>query len=188
MCFVQYMPIKRPFGFVAIPENLCWTKPVVETICSVDEYNYRLERSYIYLTVKHLYVERGSLGSRPGWHIDGFLSDDQNFVWCDKNPTEYVPSLDSYTFSQDHEKALHEMKLADIMTIHEIPVNAVVDLERTVHRTKEDIEPGLRTFIKVSVSEHKYNLQGNAHNYLIPHGWKMYPREKARNHPYVLEE
>lgn len=184
MCFVQYMPIKFSYSSdVCIPENLHWVEPVVYPLLG-----YALFSDYVYLTVKHLYTERGSLGNRPGWHIDGYMSDDLNFIWCDKNPTEYVPSLDSYRFSENHVEALREMEIADTMAVYEIPINSIVNIERTVHRTKENISPGLRTFIKVSISKHKYNLQGNAKNPIMNYNWKMYPRTCERNHPYVLEE
>lgn len=192
MCFVQYMPVALPYDdFMYIPQNLKWTEDIIYEASSNAEDRELVESfsNYIYLTVKHLWVDDSNPGNRKGWHIDGYMSDDQNYIWCDRNPTEYIPSLDSYEFSKDHEKSMEEMdRIAKLGTVHEIPLKTVVNMERTVHRVKEDILPGMRTFVKVTFSKHKYNLEGNARNPLLDLNWKMYPRKESRNHPYVLEE
>jgi hypothetical protein len=186
MCFVQYMPISVPgTSMLFIPKNLEWVAPITNLIRFDDEW----KNHYVYLTAKHLWVDSDNPGNRKGWHIDGYLSDDVNWVWCDRNPTEYVPYLDSQEFDEEHIGSLAQMHiLASRSTVHEIPVNTVVDMERTVHRVKENILPGMRTFVKLSFSKHKYNLQGNAINPCLDLGWKMYPREEGRNHPYVGEK
>lgn len=186
MCFVQYMPISMPgTSMLFIPRNLEWVKPLTNLIRFKDEW----KDHYIYLTAKHLWVDKGNPGNRKGWHIDGYLSDDINWVWCDRNPTEYVSELDGFDFVKDHEESIHEMNWMQLnYDSKDIPINALVDMERTVHRVKENILPGMRTFVKLSFSKHKYNLQGNAINPCLDLGWKMYPREEGRNHPYVEEK
>jgi hypothetical protein len=186
MCFVQYMPISIPGIDIVLPHNMRWVKPMTDFLFGFGD---RVEDYYVYLTAKYMWVDASNPGNRKGWHIDAFGSEDENYVWCDKNPTECIPAWDGFPFSEDHEDSMRQM---DIMAEHSlryyIPTNAIVDMERTVHRVNENILPGMRTFVKVSVSKHKYNLEGNAQNPALLHAWKMYPREFGRNHPYVLEE
>jgi len=186
MCFVQYMPIMLPQDrTLYLPKNLGWSERIIRRAY----FDADIDNQYVYLTAKHLWVDSSNPGNRKGWHIDAYLSEDQNYVWCDRNPTEYIPSLDSWEFSEDHEKSMEEMaQVAPLATVREIPLKTVVNMERTVHRVKEDILPGMRTFVKVSFSKHKYNLEGNARNPLLDLDWKMYPRGEGRNHPYILEE
>jgi hypothetical protein len=53
-----------------------------------------------------------------------------------------------------------------------------------VHATPIIQEPGeMRSFVKVSVSKHRYNLVGNSHNYLFDYEWEMFERTDVRNDP-----
>ena len=45
---------------------------------------YRFLDSYMYLTVKRQYQSKSKLFNRPGYHSDGFLTDDINYIWSDK--------------------------------------------------------------------------------------------------------
>lgn len=50
-----------------------------------------------------------------------------------------------------------------------------------VHDVPKIKSPGFRTFIKVSISDKKFNLEGNSHNYSLDYNWKMYSRSETRN-------
>lgn len=42
---------------------------------------------------------------------------------------------------------------------------------------------GVRSFVKISVSRHRYNLVGNSVNHLLGLNWPMAERMPERNHP-----
>lgn len=178
MCYVQYLPIALPRSKVAIPENLRWVQPLLDAIeFSVID--------HVYLTVKHIYVSGSDCGNRPGWHSDGFGTDDINYIWCDSNPTEFA--IQHFDLSNDCDKSMKEMEQQFIVGSEIVyPVKTLLRLDQSViHRTPTKCVPGYRTFVKISVSKHRYNLKGNAHNYLLDYDWDMVERKVERNHPTV---
>ena len=177
LCFVQYLPIKMPQSDIRIPDNLKWTKPLVNLTSF-------LEDDYIYLTAKHLFVTKGSVGNRPGWHCDGFLSEDWNYLWSDSVPTEFC--IQDFDLTMDHEISMQEMEDQVIPdNIITYPNNTFLALDQhVVHRPSIAKESGFRTFVKISISTERYNLEGNAHNYLFgDYNWDMIKRKEYRNHP-----
>lgn len=179
MCFVQYLPIAMPeFGEeLRVPAGLRWAMPLVYLAAGAAY------KEYLYLTVKHLWVTPDNIGNRPGWHTDGFGSDDLNILWSDKYPTEFC--VQDFTLSDCHEKSMQEMeeqaKPENSLTY---PEGSVILIDKwNVHRPPVIKESGFRTFVKVSISKERYNLKGNAHNYLFPYNWEMYDRQPTRNHP-----
>lgn len=184
MCFVQYLPIGMAdcegLGeVIQIPKNLQWLEELVAmTVMHCDE----SVGNYIYLTVKHLYVTPNNMGNRPGWHSDGFGTDDINYIWCDKYPTEFC--IQDFSISEDCETSLKEMESQALeKNIVTYPENTLLRLDKyNVHRTPV-VGEGYRTFVKISVSKDRYNLQGNAHNYLFDYDWEMVVRSDIRNHP-----
>jgi len=46
----------------------------------------------------------------------------------------------------------------------------------------------MRQFIKISLSNNKYNLENNSHNYLFPYDWPMHSRELIRNDPHKAQQ
>lgn len=176
MCFVQYLPIFMPgMDHIAIPKNLNWIRPLVRQI------PWEEETSYVYVSVKHLFVTPDNMGNRPGWHSDGFGTDDLNYIWTDHFPTEF--SIQDFELSEDHHLSLIELeqqvKPDSIRTYGE---NMLVRLDKyNIHRPPVQDKSGFRTFVKISVSKEKYNLQGNAHNDLIDYDWEMKPRDAVRN-------
>jgi hypothetical protein len=85
--------------------------------------------------------------------------------------------------SEDHHLSLIEIeeqvKPESIRTYGD---NMFIRLDKfNIHRLPVQDKSGFRTFVKFSVSKEKYNLQGNAHNYLIDYDWDMKPREITRN-------
>lgn len=184
MCFVQYLPIamaeREGLGdFINIPENLSWVRPLINSVWIEDKLDLDY---YIYLTVKHLYVTPSNMGNRPGWHSDGFGTDDINYIWCDKYPTEFC--IQDFSITEDCETSLKEMESqADEKNIKVYGENALLRLDKyNIHRTPI-VGEGYRTFVKISISKNRYNLKGNAHNYLFDYDWEMVVRSDIRNHP-----
>lgn len=176
MCYVQYLPIWIPGVGFSIPANLQWIKPLLQRI-ELDP------TRYTYVTAKHIYVSGSDCGNRPGWHSDGFGTDDINYIWCDRCPTEFA--IQPFSLPEDCENSMMEMEKQFIAGTEVVyPVKTLLRLDPSViHRTPTNCEPGYRTFVKISVSRDRYNLKGNAHNYGLKYHWPMVERNVERNHP-----
>jgi hypothetical protein len=177
LMFVQYLPIKFPYSSIQLPNHV---KPFWDIVDSADRGFPR--DHYVYLTAKHLYVVPGDVGNRPGWHTDGFGSEDINFIWYDTMPTEFC--VQDFNISDEHEQSMIDMEAqAKPENIVTYEPGSVLELNnKVVHRTAICTEGHYRTFVKISVSKNLYNLRGNAHNYLFDYNWPMVERAPIRNH------
>lgn len=187
MCYL-YLPIKMPGMMgVRLPERLEYLRQVINQVVwdlsdDVPEKEFQNDL-YIYLTAKTLYVEGTFSGNRPGWHADGYGSDgDLNYIWYDMNPTEFAVQ-DFVNIPDDDTKSMQEMeRQVDPEKIVNYPLRHLLRLdESVVHRVSPNIQAGMRTFIKLSVSRHQYNLKGNSHNYLFDYSWDLADRCEQRN-------
>lgn len=155
---------------------------IAKCICDYASTNFDdLLRSYIYLTVKSEYQRNGCGFNREGWHIDGFGTDDENYVWSNCQPTIF--NNGPFDLSDDENLSMAQMEeQADPANNYCFPDKTLVRMGRSVHKVGPYIE-GHRVFVKVSFSKKKYNLLGNSHNYLIDYNWDMIARNKERNVP-----
>ena len=192
MMFYQYLPIKMPNETQPIyePRLKCFDK-LIGAICCDFIGTYGLDRyvaSYVYLTAKMLYVQPNCSFNRPGYHSDGFMTDDINYVWSDKLPTVFNQS--EYALTKHHEFSLTEM---DIQSLKENEVtfgeNTLLRLDEfNIHKVADVKEGCMRTFLKVSISKDKYDLLGNSHNYLLDYNWQMKKRQLERNIPQTVQQ
>lgn len=187
MMFYQYLPIKMPNETQPIYEQRlkCFDALVGAICCDyIGEFwldNY--VNSYVYLTAKHLYQMPNCSFNRTGWHSDGFLTDDINYIWCDKYPTIFNKT--------DFDLPLDDLLSMEEMEKQAMPFNDVTYKENqllrlnqfNIHKVAAITKGGMRTFLKVSISKDKYDLIGNSHNYLLNYDWKMKQRKDARNIP-----
>jgi hypothetical protein len=192
MMFWLYLPIKVPGQFQpTVPPQLANHMPIVQAVFQDLSYE-RWVASYVYLSVKITHVTPDAPGNRPGWHSDGFLTDDLNYIWADRNPTEFFVTDRPFKVSEDHAESL-----VDLETIADSPwkkfndrtehakVNHLYRLDQTnIHRVSVNVESGKRAFIKVSVSDKPYAQIGNSINHELP--WHPLPtlvRQAERNCP-----
>lgn len=186
----QYLPIKLA-GAVEVhvePRLDCFSRIIGAACCDyigvrgLDSW----VASHVYLTAKHTFLPPGASQNRPGWHSDGFLTDDINYVWCDRLPTVYNSS--AFDITQDDELSLIEMEQqARPKLSKQFPENTLLRLDQyCIHRCAEVVEPTLRTFVKLSISNDRYDLLGNSHNHLIDYDWPMRERALHRNVPQRL--
>ncbi len=186
MMFVQYMPVIMPHRRCAStpifrsPANLKFVNPLIGAVLRHEEWDFE---NYLYITAKSLYVTAETM-NRPGWHIDGFGTDDVNYIWSDSSPTEFC--VQSFDLSEDCDTSMRQMdEQARPENIRTYGEKMLLKLDSdVVHRVPPGAPPSFRTFVKLSISKHRYNLQGNAHNYLFDYDWPMFPREASRNHPF----
>lgn len=179
LMFVQYMPIVMPHRMdVRVPDNLLCFMPLVDAV--IGEVG---AEDYVYLTAKRLFVGPKCIGNRPGWHSDGFGTNDTNFIWSDSAPTEFC--IQEFALSDDHDISLLQMECQALSeNIKTYPICSLLRLDSSmIHRVPNVMQEGYRTFVKISVSRERYNLVGNAHNYLFDYDWPMVERKTSRNHP-----
>jgi hypothetical protein len=190
MLFYQYLPIKLKNQTELIFEERlkCFEKLIGNICCDfVGEYGLnRFVTSYIYLTAKKMYQVNNCSFNRKGYHSDGFLTEDINYIWSDKNPTVF--NYSSFKLTQEDTISLYEMdKQANKKTIKIYPENSLLRLDQfNIHKVNENKELVLRTFVKVSFSSDKYDLKGNSKNYLLDYNWKTRDRGLERNIPQQL--
>lgn len=185
MMFYQYLPIKMAYdGNIRVPDRLKVFIPLIQAVLE----NEFIVDKYIYLTAKHIYATPDNLGNRGGWHSDGFGTDDINYIWCDKFPTEFC--IQDFNISDDHINSLTEMEqqVKPENIIQYTPYQLLKLTPANIHRCPLISEGGMRTFVKISISTEKYNLVGNSHNYLFDYEWEMFEREAVRNHPIIKEK
>jgi hypothetical protein len=199
MMFWLYCPIKIP-GAIAehYPDQLekyvHLINAVYDDVCKTYGIG-RWRDSYVYLSAKVTHVTPDSPGNRPGWHSDGFLTDDLNYIWADRNPTEFLIT-DGLRISvpEDHVKSMElfeywaneaEGQRGDRR--EHVKVNHLYRLDQTnIHRVSKNVESGKRAFLKVSVSDKPYVQLGNSINHhplLTDHPRPTVERHAERNCP-----
>lgn len=187
MMFYQYLPIKLLKQDTTIYEHRldCFTE-IIKTCCEDYIKEFGLEsfiNSYIYVTAKYLYKMANCSFNRMGWHSDGFLTEDINYIWCDKFPTVFNTS--NFQLTLDDVISIREMDnqalASNDMYFKE---NTLLRLNQyNIHRVNPTSNEGMRAFLKVSFSKDKYDLIGNSHNYFLDYDWEMKPRSPQRNIP-----
>lgn len=180
LMYVLYLPVRLAGqDKVVVPKSLGGYEWLVKMV--LDHEGAAANGKYVYLTVKSLWVEPDSLGGRRGWHVDGFGTNDINYLWTDSQPTEFCNQ--EFDLSTDHEESMRQMdeqaKEENIVTYSELDIIRVDS--RHVHRCPENAVAGYRAFARVSISDNKYDLIGNAHNWDLDYSWIMSPRGVNRN-------
>lgn len=190
--YYLYLPIKlRDQTNAIIPENLRPLHPLIEAVCNDVIASNKWLGSNIYITVKKMYVSPQQTANRPGWHADGFGTNDLNYVWYDCLPTEFAVG-DNFNITEgDHVKSLQEFdeqSRQSVVTTY--PCKHLLRLDPfVVHRVAMADAQMMRTFVKISVSEDLYNLKDNSINPAFPElfGVKKYDREQVRNDPHQAQ-
>lgn len=183
MCWL-YCPIRTPTDGWQIPKNLRDFMGPISGALHDHAKTLRRDLAYVYLTAKTLHVAGEATAQRPGWHTDGFGTDDVNYVWCDREPTEFIDG--AFDLPADCEDAMERMTAVaeDGRPIYSFPPRHLLRLDPfVVHRARNTMAPGMRTFVKVSFSKDRYNLLGNSINHDMTEIWPLLPREEVRNHP-----
>lgn len=194
MMFWLYCPIKmrnvRYEGITDLlkttPANLHQFAPIIERAMDSVISDWLTSR-YVYITAKTLWVTPDNPGNRKGWHADGFMTDDLNFIWADRNPTLFWVPDEQVSFIQDHHASLAEMENAAERDVDHHRTYGDKKLlmldQRVIHRVADIETAGMRTFVKISVSKDRYNLIGNSINHLLPMDWDYFERQDERNCP-----
>jgi len=183
MLFWLYCPIKLSnIDEIVVPPNLEQFWPIINACWDASD-PAEWHSRYVYLTAKTLWVTNDNPAQRRGWHCDGFMTDDVNFIWYDSEPTVFAVGPELVAFTQEHKKALEEMDAAgEAFRNFSYPVKHLLRLDQTVlHRVGDFGAPGMRSFVKLSVSRHPFNLVGNSVNHALAPDWQYAKRSATRN-------
>lgn len=189
----MYLPVVMPYqghGW-RLPERLKFVQPLLTALYSAAPWG---RYQYVYVTARRGFATPNNPLNRPGWHCDGFGTDDVNYIWTDAFPTRYAtgdldPCTDDHMLSiEAWNRSLDVVRPRDDISgiaVHKIKLNTLYRLDPfVIHSTPKIPAPGgERGFIKISFSNEKYNLKGNSHNYLFDYDWKMWDRAELRNDP-----
>lgn len=177
---------------IRLPENVCGLQSMVDRAMREAEKRGR-HYQYVYLSARKGWATPDNPLNRPGWHCDGFGTDDLNFVWWSGPGTRFAVG-DFGNISVDHIESLKQFEATIYLDEHgpfpKLNVfsppqgNLYMLTPRVVHATPLIGAPGcMREYIKVSLSDDRYNLENNSHNYLFDYNWPLHPREVIRNDP-----
>lgn len=187
--FYQYLPVKLAGQTaVAREDRLKPFDTLLGTICC-DYVGFRgldeFVASYVYLTAKRMYQSPGCPMNRPGWHTDGFGTNDINYIWFDHTSTIF--NYSNFDLPEDDNGSMSAMAIqADPSNDTTFADGSLLRLDQfVVHRVSAVPCTEPRTFLKVSFSRDKYDLAGNAHNPLLAYDWPMRERVLTRNVPQV---
>lgn len=192
MMFYQYLPIKVS-GQPSLPNHNMEQRlepfaGLVGTCCCDFIAKDGIDRfvdSYVYLTAKRLFVSPEYNMNREGWHSDGFMTEDINYIWSDCIPTIFSGA--NFELTQDDKVSLKEMEeQADPKWNVHYPDNTLLRLDQyNIHKCGQITKGIMRTFFKLSISLEPYDLVGNSINYRLDYSWKykMRPRNQERNIP-----
>lgn len=188
-CNIVYMCIKQKGSSeYSIPDNITnLVDTVLADIYSLSPDLYKDDwTKYCYITIKKQYIQPNTLGNRDGWHIDGFKSDQENFIWSDREETPTEVCIGEFNLTNDHDKSLTEMlEQSSQMVSQQLKSNMIYNMDQscvhrpTINNTNTAV---LRTFIKVTFSKELFNCYGNAWNYKLPHIKPTVNRKNNRNH------
>lgn len=182
-----YLPIKLAGSCdIRLEKRLEIFNKIVGAACCDFVGSFGLDRfseSYVYLTAKHQYQKPGCGFNRPGWHSDGFGTDDINYIWSNRQPTIFNNSDFSEMDSDDEFSMLDMDRLANSDNDYCYGNGSLIRMDQfTIHRTGDYVE-GNRAFMKLSISRDIYALEGNSINYDLDYEWEYKPRRKQRNIP-----
>lgn len=178
-----YLPVYMN-GELKFPSNL---KSTVNLVTVAKEYAQQIGKyySFIYITAKKGWATPDNPLNRPGWHCDGFGTSDMNFILWVGSGTRFVQG-EFTDISDDHIVSMEQFQglaLANPI-ISQYSERCLYALDPyCIHATPLLTKGEWRQFVKISMSNNKYNLKDNSHNYLFDYKWDMVERDEIRNDP-----
>jgi len=188
MMFYIYIPIKLKGNTnICMDSRLKKYYPLIDAVIrNLSKDNVEWWNKYFYLTAKTLHVSPGCTGQRLGMHCDGFMTADINYIWYTDMPTIFYYSDRKVELPQDHKECISYLEWDYSPDGHrKYPPRSLLRLDETViHETDwRSTFTGMRTFVKISVSDHIYALKGNSINPYLPLNVEYKERSIERNCP-----
>lgn len=185
--YYLYLPIRMEDSRIKLPPNVEVLRCMVEAaICWSSPRTFK----YIYLSARKGWATPDSPLNRPGWHCDGYGTPDINFVWWTGPGTRFAVQP-FYNISADHLVSLLQFEAQIVLDMIVQPPEKTLWMidAQVVHSTPIIEPPGcMRQYVKISLSDEKYNLYGNSHNYAFDYDWPMVDRALVRNDTYAAQQ
>lgn len=155
-----------------IPSEIDWVKAMIKKTLKHQLESLNVRHSFCYVTIRHGLVnsEKDDL-----WHVDGFSTKitqipEQNYIWCDHTPTEYVDL--NVNFPSDFDPLKHNI---NFYLRNHITNNILQCEEETIycldpyilHKRPENTNNKKRTFIRISFVPIEINDVNNTQNPLL---------------------
>lgn len=187
MMFYQYYPLKLSGDTeIKFEKRLDWfyrlmTRSISDFVSTYGLSNYK--ECYMYITAKVMYQYEGCSFNRGGYHSDGFMTNDTNYIWSNCVPTIF--NTTNFKLTMDDKLSINEMEQQAVKENEYVFRNCeLLRLDQfSIHKCSESKEPVLRSFVKISFSKDRYDLKGNSHNYNLDYNWDMKERKTDRNIP-----
>lgn len=184
--YFLYLPVRMEESDLRLPPNLECLRNLIATAENHARYFNKRVYKYTYLSARKGWATPDNPLNRPGWHCDGFGTDDLNYVWWVGPGTRFAfQPFDG--ICSDHNRSLRQFdEQVRQDCIHTFDERGLYQIDPSVvHATPIIPHPGcMRQYVKVSLSDHQYNLENNSHNYAFDYHWPMHPREVLRNDPH----
>lgn len=193
--YYLYLPVKMSIGRVRgleqgairLPANVECLRGMILKALEHAPRPYK----YAYLSARKGWATADNPLNRPGWHCDGFGTDDMNYVWWNGPGTRFTRGPFE-NISDNHVISMEQFDWQASLRPDEIyspPVGNLYALTpRVVHATPIIGAPGcMRQYVKVSLSDERYNLENNSHNYLFDYDWPLHLRDAVRNDPHKAQ-
>jgi hypothetical protein len=162
--------IGTPF---VIPEEIEWIMPMLLIADRYQSDVIKIRHSFVYVTIRHGVVK--SVNDNE-WHVDGFSTaithvPEQNYIWCDRYPTEYLvnPVAVPKSFNPD----IHNLQLYIQDKAHNGIIQTTVNKHvfcidpYVIHRRPKIPAGTRRTFVRISYVPIAIRDKNNTTNRLL---------------------
>lgn len=184
--YYLYLPVRMPReSFVCLPANIERIRPLIRRAEGFALGRY----DYTYVSARKGWATPDNPLNRPGWHCDGFGTDDLNFVWWAGPGTRFALQQ-FHDISDDHVESLAQFEQqVHPMMVDTPPEKHLYALDPyVVHATPLLKQGCMRQYVKISLSNSRYNLENNSHNYLFDYDWPLTARDEVRNDTYKAQK
>jgi hypothetical protein len=127
-----YLPVKMPeYEDVRIPPSLEVVRPLVERAL---EHSWAFGYRYAYVSARKGWATPDNPLNRPGWHCDGFGTNDRNYVWWHGASTRFALQA-FYGIVCDHNRLRSTEQLneqVDPMKVTTYPQNGLYMIDPSV--------------------------------------------------------
>lgn len=154
--YILRMLIKRPFNEIRLPSELSWTREFIDTCIKFQEQS-NIKQPFIYLTVRSGFIESIT---DDEWHVDGFSTTithlpEQNYIWSNNNPTQYIVKGISFPSNFDPLKHnIHKFiqnRITDNDAIQICDSNTIYAIDPyIIHKRPTIKDPIKRCFLRLS--------------------------------------
>ena len=170
---------------VRLPPELQWLRSTLE-LCMYMQAEIGKRHPYVYITVRSGVVRSVS---DDEWHVDGFSmrvphEPEQNYVWTDSCPTEYLDQ--QFVIPDDFDPLKHNLHQffqdrADDACICLLPSQHLHQIDPYVVHRRPRVEAGTRrTFFRISFVPIQIEDDNNTANPLLP--VPVFGRTDVRTH------